>query len=336
MGMSVLRLIWEHGLLLTPEVFHIPENPLAAKREGEPPQTDFIQTRACFTLVERDELWVPKGERQKTHVELFGDFAIGIRSSVARRLGAVPVHYMYGAFDGITGNPEDLNLSRELLLTLRELRSLAIAVARLEAKAANPKRRILDGNTLDRLGYVLRGDPAIRRRIDSLVPAAALEVMHYLDTDRGPAWSLVELIDIMLCLFQTADFGAEDARGLREPNAYFRQREWRIVQLLNADVRCQRLGSNFELDGTDAMPPDQRSELRARLRAISSEFFDDRRLEGSAILRGTRTRHFREFVDEVICPSSVAVDVGRLLHGDAFESKPMDDRSKWVAFVRRT
>ena len=124
----------EYGLVLTPETLTIPPNPRVSI--GKPPRTRFTQTRACFTLAERDELWTEKkfltdGE-WKSHCDVFGQFAIGLTSESGRRLGAVPVMYFY---PGPGNDGARLNMTHEALFVLRELRSLAIALAWLEALA---------------------------------------------------------------------------------------------------------------------------------------------------------------------------------------------------------
>lgn len=327
--MKQLKTIMEYGLLLTPESFFIPENPLAAKHEGESPKEKFLQVRACFTLVEREELLMARAPDNKSHFELFGDFAIGLKPADARKLGAVPVFYVY---DG------GMNLTRDILFSLRELRSVVIALARLEAKAKIPRRKTLNVATLDRIGHVLQGDPIVRKRIDQVDRRKAREVVDLLDTDRAPAWSLVDLIDITLNLFQTAD--SKNSGGLLRQHAYYQQREWRIVQLLNPGLRCQRLGSESDLDGTEAITPDERRDLRKRLTELNPRFFSDSRLENSAILRGTRNydgagaTDFFEFVEEIICPSAVASCVKKLDERDEFEQSSIDEKKR-VLFKRR-
>lgn len=324
-GVEQIKTIKKYGLLLTPESFPIPENPLAAKHEGESPKVEFLQARACFTLVEREELLMAKDGI--SHFGLFGDFAIGLKPADARKLGAVPVFYVYDAFGEDLENSRDINLTREILFNLRELRSVVIALARLEAKAKIPDRRTLDIATLDRIGYVLQGDPIVRRRIDQVDRRKAREAVDLLDTDRGPAWSLVDLIDITLNLFQTVD--SKDSGGLLRQHAYYRQRD-----------RCQRLGSEFELDGIEAMTPDERRDLRKRLTDLNPGFFNESRLENSAILRGTSDRDdskatdFFEFVEEIICPSAVASYVKELDERDEFEQSPINEK-KQVVFERR-
>lgn len=336
-GVEQIETIKKYGLLLTPELFSIPENQLAAKHEGESPKVEFFQARACFTLAEREELLMARDPDNMSHFELFGDFAIGLKPADARKLGSVPVFYMYDAFGGCPEISHGVNLSREILFNLRELRSVMIALARLEAKAEIPGRDTLDVAMLDRIGYVLQGDPIVRRRIDRVNHQKAREAVDLLDTDRGPAWSLVDLIDITLNLFQTAD--SKDSDGLRQ-HAYYQQREWRIVQLFNPFLRCQRLGSGFELDGIAAMTPDERRDLRKRLTELNPGFFNESRLENSAILRGTSDRDdakatdFFEFVEEIICPSAVASYVKELDERDEFEQSPINEK-KQVVFERR-
>ena len=336
-GVKQLKTIKKYGLLLTPESFPIPENPLAAKHEGESPKVEFLQARACFTLVEREELLTAGDPETASHFELFGDFAIGLKPADARKLGAVPVFYVYDAFGEDPEKSRDINLTREILFNLRELRSVMIALARLEAKAKIPDRKTLDVATLDRIGYVLQGDPIVRRRIDLVDHQKAREAVDLLDTDRGPAWSLVDLIEITLNLFQTAD--SKNSGGFLRQHAYYQQREWRIVQLFNPCLRCQRLGSDFDLDGPEAMTPDERLDLRKRLTELNPRFFNDSRLEKSAILRGTRDHDgtkatdFFEFVEEIICPSAVASCVKELDERNEFEQSLIS--KKQVLFKRR-
>ena len=326
-GVKQLKIIKKYGLLLTPESFLIPENPLAAKHKGESPKMEFLQTRACFTLVEREELTA-------SHFKSFGDFAIGLKPADARKLGAVPVFYMYDTFGEVPEKSRHINLTREILFNLRELRSVMIALARLEAKAEIPGRKTLDVATLDRIGYVLDGDPIVRERIDQVDRRKARNAVDLLDTDRGPAWSLVDLIDITLNLFQTAD--SKYTSGLPRQHAYYQQREWRIVRLFNPCLRCQRLGSEFELDGVEAMTPDERQDLRRRLAKLNPEFFNEDLLENSAILRGTSDRggakatDFFEFIEEIICPSAVAFYVKELDERDEFEQSLINEKKQML------
>lgn len=338
-GVEQLKMIKKYGLLLTPEPFFIPMNPRAARYKDDPPQMEFIQTRACFTLVEREEL--RRGAGSETHFQLFGDFAIGLKSSDARKLGAVPVFYVYDAFGSKTDEKDktdrayDINLTREILFNLRELRSVCIALARLEAKANIPDRDTLDVKTLDEIDYKLHGDPIVRERIEQVEPEKARETVDLLDTVRGPAWSLVDLIDITLNIVQTAD-------SKKKQHEYYQQREWRIIQLFNPGLRCQRLNPDLKyLDTSVELPDDEHTTICRRLLKINPEFFSGKekkkknRLRDSAILRGTSrdagAKDFFDFVQEIICPRDTADEVRKLDERNEFRRLEIEGH---VVFVR--
>ena len=282
-GVSQITLMMRYGLLLTPEILTIPVNRAAKNREN--PQTEFRQARACFTLVEsRNELWLNKrldafGDAT-SHISLFGEFAVGIDPIRARELGALPVIYFYSG-----GESAHAAVSHEVLFTLRELRSLTIALARLEAMAGIADRDTLDAATLDAVGYILKGDPIVRERIEETSKQAACVAVKLLDTDRRPAWALVDWIDAILDLFQTAD-GRSTAGSL----AYYREREWRIAPLFSAGVRCRRLRLD-KASGEKELPA-WVPKLRGELRLLDGGFFTEEVLNGSAVLYGTENRRF--------------------------------------------
>ena len=292
-----------YGLLLTPENLTIPVNDAAVNRE--PPKQTFQQARACFTLVEdREELWrstrLDEHGEPVSHVDLFGEFAIGLDPIRARELGAVPVIYFYTG-----GDSAHTRVSREVLFTLRELRSVAIALARLEAKARIEGRDTLDMDTLDAVGYVLHGDPIVRDRINAADERTARAAVDLLDTDRRPAWNLVDGIEAMLDLFQTAD-------SYTRPGslAYYQEREWRIAALFSSGLRSRRLvvESNRE-----AKLPTWVDELRDSLRSVDGDFFTKERLDQSTILHGTTDEAFFDFVEEIVCPADAASEVAEML-----------------------
>ena len=89
-GFEVLRMILTYGLLCTPEKFGLYPNyntENKQKREflkARQPHEEFVQSRACFTLVDTRELSqayeLGQGNDKEyvTHTELFGEFAIGL------------------------------------------------------------------------------------------------------------------------------------------------------------------------------------------------------------------------------------------------------------------
>jgi len=302
-GVDILALMMSYGLVLTPETLDMPPDPRAPDL-GEPPKTCFDQERACFTLVAREELQTPRlagriGGAPASHADLFGEFAIGLDPVRARRLGVVPVMYFYDG-EGYA------NMSRELLFRLRDLRTLAVAVARIEGRGTMPERDVRSEAELAEKGIVLEGEPRVAPLLDALPPAFARSVHELLDTNRVPAWNLVEWLDIALNLFQTAD-----SRTTPGSLAYFQQREWRIVRLFGEHVACHLLAVPTDADGDPFTRV--RGEVRARLAEIDPVFFDDRRLARSSLLSGAAGEPFFDFVDEVVCPMPAAPAVQNLL-----------------------
>jgi hypothetical protein len=293
------------GLLLTPEDLLIPPNPIERTRAGSSRrihQTEYPQCRACFTLARRDELWRPGARTDRhgnpsSHSELFGAFAIGLTPLQARRLGAVPVIYHYE--DDI-----EVNVTREVLMRLRDLRNLALVHAYLEAKAGVDGRDTRSVNELKDDGYDLVGEPEIEEAITSRTSAEARLVAKFFDTDRVPAWNLVDVIDTILHFFQTTD--AKDAVGSL---AYFQQREWRIGRLHGPHVRCYPLGPKRASNDTDdgsAMPAKERNELREALKKIDHQQFSPARLDRRAILMSSDDKPFFDHVAEMIIPLKAA------------------------------
>ena len=300
-GVRQLASILDNGLLLTPEELKIPPNPSAINRE--PPKTVFCQRRASLTLAWRSELARPRvtdGAGAESHFDLFGDFGIGLRPVQARRLGAVPVIYYYR-------NDWSSNVSFHLLYHLREIRSLLIAISRVEAKAELPDRQVVDELVLDKLGHSLQGDVVVRQRLEKLERRGARTIARLLDTDRVPAWCLIDAVDTVLDLFQVAD----DECSV-DSHEYYQEREWRIVQLFG-HVDCFRLGPDRLFDGASSLSESDCQKFRRTLASLNPEFFNDETLDHSAILAGADGSPFVHFVEEVICPATAGTEVGEVL-----------------------
>lgn len=103
-GLSVLKSIARHGLLLTPEDFEVGID----WPDGYQETVGFAQTRICFTLIASEEL--------PQHAESFGPFAIEYDVSVLKRLGANPVFSLVGGGTEIVGSLMTLN---DLIAELR-------------------------------------------------------------------------------------------------------------------------------------------------------------------------------------------------------------------------
>lgn len=298
----------EWGLILTPEILVLPANPQADN--VEPPETKFPQARACFTLAERSELTDVTARRDrygatKSHSDLFGTFAIGLDPLEARYLGAVPTIYFYRTDNKV-------NVSFEMLYHLRELRSLAIALSCIERKAEIPGRDVLDPKVMSELNMQLKGDPDVAKTIEETSIQDARFALRFFDTDRPPAWNLVDWIDGILDFCQTADSDKLDGSL-----SYYQQREWRIIHLFSHAVHVHRLGSLSWLDGSAEMPARERKRLIKSLKAKNSKFFTNERIEGCSLLQGARFEGrdvpFFDFIREIVCPSSARSEVSNIL-----------------------
>ena len=310
-----LRTMMKRGLVLTPEHLRIPPNPRA--ESGESPRTTFSQTRACFTLADKEQLWTEKkflvDGLWKSHCEIFGKFAVGLTPEGGRRIGAVPVMYFYPG----TGNDADrVNMTHEALFLLRELRSLTIALAWLEAMAPSTEgdECVWKSDRLKEVGHVLEGEQLVKARIADASPEDAERVAYLLETKRPAACNLVERMDILLGFFQSAD--APESRNGRQ-HEYYDQREWRIGHAFGPHVNGSWLAEDRGGDEEAVM-------LGRYLRTRNPCFFDDERLKSSAILRGLaqpdelNRRSFFDFVTEVICPDTAEDAVAALIEPAGF------------------
>ena len=313
-GIAQLRTMAQCGLVLTPERLNIPPNPRATREEpdDEPPVTEFMQTRACFTLAHRHELWTKTkfltDGAWVSHCDIFGPFAIGLTPESARRLGAVPVMYYYPNQEK---HANRLNMTHEALFLLRELRSLAIALAWLEAKAPSNSGQVdvWTTDTLKELGHVLTGEARVRGLIAKASPLDAENVAQLLETRRPAACNLVERLSILLAFFQSTDAPASEGATLHD---YYEQREWRIAHVFGIHLRTSWLADKRCADYPATV-------LRRRLQSINPCFFKSTCLEDSAVLRGLRQPDermrlsFFDFVKEVICPEDCEQPVRRFL-----------------------
>ena len=301
-------LLMKYGLLLTPEDLVVPrnkDNPTYSRI----PQRKMEQVRASVTLVERSELAEPRlgrigldvGNQRTSHFEEFGDFAVGIDPIEGRRLGAVPVIYFYERKEGVS-------IPVEILRTLFELRFIAMTLARLEAKARPGDPKVYSEQILDAIGFVLDEQPGIRQRVEEVTGQDAGVIVDLLDTERRPAWSIVDLIDAMFCFIQTAD--EPDSPGSL---LYYQQREWRFTRIFGSRMKCYRLGPRSELDRDGRMPMNVQEELRSELKSVDERYFTDEKINSSTVLHGVGWKHFFEFVEEVICPCEAKSEVASLL-----------------------
>jgi hypothetical protein len=242
-GKLILQAIMEHGLLLTRELLEIPANPRTRRSVAYVHR----QVRACFTLCERSELAVAtvRGDPPcpTSHCDLFGDFAIGIDPLQARSFGAMPTIYFYrGRKVEADARADDLDseggLSFQFFYRLIEIMEILRVVLRLEADSDWNER--MSAAEIRAAALNLDNYPEIEQALDRISKRGEAKALHSVlfDTDRVPAWNLVDAIGLMLDLFQVAD-----SRTRNTPLAYFQQREWRIPSVFrNSDEAMSRRG----------------------------------------------------------------------------------------------
>lgn len=320
-GLETLRLLIEFGILLTPERLTIPPNPRSTRERPE--ETVFLQERACFTLVSRQELFEPRQiapnisldsaacATELSHMRKFGAFAIGLNPYTARALGLVPVVYFYshmGAdafeFEGI----DIENISFEILFRIRELRKVMMALAYIESKAGLQDRDLPSMEKLKEIGFDMKFEEQLFEEIDNISEKDANLIVNFLDTDRVPAWNMVDWLGIIFNFFQIAD--SKKSFG---PLSYYQQREWRLVKLFGQHVFCFPLDMKYYMDGKMGYPKCECLELRRRLASVNYHFFSKEKLDRSSILLGTKDKPFFEHVDELIIPVDVRSKLKYLL-----------------------
>ncbi|MDE0208517.1 MAG: hypothetical protein OXJ64_01380 [Boseongicola sp.] len=291
-------------MLLTPEVLDIGEIRASL---GLPHRENRIQLeRACFTLVDRRELRVPKYDTVSgtwfkdglTHFERFGEFAIGVDLAQARKLGATPVFYYYESDDDDSGA---VSVPEQMLLCLHELRELAISLAGLEARAYPDDVDIYSEEQLERVGYILSSEKELHDAISDTSVKEAFSILDRLPKKRGPAWNFVDLLSMMFNFFQKAD---DPRAGLASDwnLEYYRQREWRITRFFAPGTGFYRLGSRSDLDCEARFPDDLQSRLRRALLEFDADHFAGPYFDKCLLLYSTNNKPFFDCVREVIVP----------------------------------
>jgi hypothetical protein len=130
-----------------------------------------------------------------------------------------------------------------------------------------------------------------------------------IDTDRVPAWNLIEWIDILLNSFQIAD-DADSRSSLR----YYQQREWRVVQMYSPLIDCHPISPFSELTESQFFDNKQRLEVIKSLKEHSAAQGFRLDLENTFILSGTNGRHFRSFIRQIVAPVRNAGQVEDMLN----------------------
>jgi hypothetical protein len=247
----------------------------------------------------------------------FGDFAVGIDPIAARALGVLPVLYYYKLDTATSHLPPTTHFhsqeiktaqfgpSEELMFRLAELRNLLIAIAHVEALGAPKERPVYSIPRLIDKGYVLKKEDKVKEaltRLGDTDKTIAQLFFDCLDTDRMPGWNLIEWIDILLNAFQIAD-DRDSNVSLR----YYQQREWRLVQFYSPTTLCHPLDPEQSLDTSTGskFSENKREALITLILAHSARQKFSVDLTKLFLFEGTRTRHIRSFIQEILVPKEL-------------------------------
>jgi hypothetical protein len=326
-GLEILRLILTHGLVCTPERFKLypnyrTENPqklpfLRANTHHD----EIIQSRACFTLLDTPELTESHSTREESHVDLFGEFAIGLDPLEARDLGILPTIYYYKHDMRDGSMPRTAGLGSQMVERLDEIRSVFSILSYIEAqaKAGIDKIAFPSAEKLSEIGINVRFQKDIEAALAKLTKPQAALVFRLFNTDRVPAWNLVDFIEIMLSLYQTTDSTLEDA-----PLNFFSQKEWRLVHHMMRGLKWFSLGNH---------PPERNPwwrEFENDIRTLKSFIGSVSKMPRSYmtwyldhcwVLARTETLCFRDFVREIVVPDEFHQVVTELVESLPFLSK---------------
>lgn len=206
-GLSILRYMFEIGLILAPELV------TWGRGDGEP--TTLLQTRICFTELARSEL--------PEHSKTFGPFALQFSPKMLRSAGAMPVIYAPQAIEGhpASGLAEfcvkAATSTKYVLEQLEQLKKIALQIesGTFEGKKVDP------GATIN----LKNADPAGNIVHSSEIKGTDIaNLMHYLGFRNIPFDHSIGMLDVYENIFYPTDnVHIDDALG------YYRQREWRLA-----------------------------------------------------------------------------------------------------------
>lgn len=313
LGMQVLESIFRFGLLLKPEDAFEPasaeENKLKQVGTSEHP-------RCCFTENDFHGICSPQVEFSnglRSHLDIFGSFAIGIENAVGRQLGINPCNYYYRSSEEYE-DPDLRALSEHLLETLGQVRNTLVLLSEIEAIANPDDDYPRSGNFVRREKLKLIGVnyenerrqkiEEITRSLDQLSVDCAKKFEETLQHTHYPFWYLSQQITFLTHLFQNAD-----SQKNRRELAYYAQREWRLVRFFHGDLRF--LPVSAQPNEIMSLSDEEADVIRLFLETVpdlsnSFQRVYERQinLEGSWLLFRSGDSDIREFISEIIVPRS--------------------------------
>ena len=318
LGMQVLESIFRFGLLLKPEDAFDPITVEGNKVEQVGPSE---HPRCCFTENDFNGISSPEvkfSNGLRSHLDIFGSFAIGIENTVGRLLGINPCNYYYRSSDDFE-DPNLRALSEHLLETLGQVKNTLVLLSEIEAIANPDDDHPKSGNFVQREKLKLIGvnyENERRRKVDEIAKALdelsigdAKKIEETLLHTHYPFWYLSQQITFLTHLFQNAD-----SQKNRRELAYYAQREWRLVRFFHGNLRF--LPVSAQPDEIISLSDEETEVIELFLETVPDLSNSFRQvygrqinLEGSWLFFRSGDFDIREFVSEIIVPSRFEKDV---------------------------
>lgn len=320
-GLEILELILKYGLLCTPEKFDIPVDPNTERQSKlellltDQPQETIIQSRSCFTLMERHELSreyslstlsndddSSSSVHRVSHQGLFGSFAVGLDAVQARELGVHPAIYYYPnpSHDPFWFQPAaPANLGLEIVFRLQEIKTVFQILSLVESKANLTHIQVPDQRTLQAMGISLQHEDNIKQSLQTISERTAKEIFEIFNTDRVASWNIVDFITMLLSLYQSTDSSKD-----KSPLAYFQQREWRLIHHMRHGLTWFGLSS---IEGLRNNTEERFAAGKQRIRASVKEqlgvaSLNETKLKSFWVLAEVGGVPFRDFIREIVVP----------------------------------
>lgn len=255
-AIEILSLIFEFGLLLTPEEIVFRGEPFRDAPTGPPVR--IFQQRFCLTELAEDEI--------ADHAAVFGPIALEFDPAGIRRLGAMPVIYVPQAISGVATRDRFALVGQTFVYRLFDCYQVLEDLSQLE-------RQLID---LDPVAHLTISS---RDGCSRIYPAGHLQ--HLLKSLVHQKQSLSQLstaVRALSCLFYPTDAQSGDGHVWSDARlSYYREREWRITSEMSfADTPL----------AIPVPPPAQ--ERIAQLFHTDKSPYDDKPIDGEAFVRDCR------------------------------------------------
>ncbi len=287
-GLTILELIRDFGLLLTPEIARW-EYPHA---DGTPPRpASMIQRRVSFTELSPSEL--------ARHSDEFGHFALEFEIENLKRLGAMPVFYVPRTTGGAGALAETVVM--QIIDAMRLTDRIAKVVTILEQAPAEQATIAFTFGMTD------------NQKIYGLNPMQARETLTGIGHALAPPKMISGFLEGALNFFYPAD--GRNSEALK----YYRQREWRIsgnyairgeeVMRLPSEAMIARLLTLDDKFFGRAFPPAAEVISNPTIQDASEK----RLVDWVYVLPGLEDKRVLEMVRRVIVPDGAVESAEEIL-----------------------